>query len=72
MFFKKKPTTPTIEYNPNIQRPVLKCSICNGERVAGFKDIKTGKFSEVMFIRNDMDLDNFMKMYNIIEITKEY
>ena len=39
-------------YDKETSRPVLKCSICNGEQVAGFKDIHTGKFEEVMLIRD--------------------
>ncbi len=54
------------------QKPVLKCSICNGEQVAGFKDIHTGKFEEVMFIRNEGDLKDFLEMYGIDRISKEY
>lgn len=37
-------------YDRNNQKPVIKASICNGEQVAGFKDIHTGKFEEVMLI----------------------
>lgn len=69
---KKKVPTPAIEYDPEKQRAVLKCSICNGEQVAGFKDKQTGHFTEVMLIKNDRDLDIFMEMYNIATITKEY
>lgn len=54
------------------QLPVLKCSICNGEQVAGFKDIHTGKFKEVTLIRNDKELQAFLETYGISEITKEY
>ena len=35
-------------YDRSTQKPVIKASICNGEQVAGFKDIHTGKFEEVM------------------------
>lgn len=59
-------------YDRERYRPVLKCSICNGEQVAGFKEIHTGKFEEVMLIRNQKDLDAFRKQYGIDEITKEY
>ena len=52
MFFKKL-------------RPVIKSSICNGEQVAGFRDIHTGAFEEVMLIRGDDDLAEFMRMYGI-------
>lgn len=64
--FKKK------QYDKENLRPVLKCSICNGEQVAGFKNIHTGQFEEIMLIRNKDDLDTFMKMYNIDAVMKEY
>ena len=32
------------KYDTSIQKPVLKCSICNGEQVAGVKDMHIGKF----------------------------
>ena len=51
---------------------ILRCSICTGEQVAGFKDISTGRFEEIMLIRNEQDLADFMKMYGITTITKEY
>lgn len=60
------------EYDKEHLRPVLKCSICNGEQVAGFKDIRTGRFEEVMLIRNERDLDLFRRTYDITEIVKEY
>lgn len=69
--FKKK--TKLQSYNDKIQKPVIKASICNGEQVAGFKDIHTGKFEEVMLIRNSEDLEKFKAMYDIQrEIEKEY
>lgn len=70
MIFGKKKLQKT--YDKENQKPVLKCSICNGEQVAGFKEIHTGKFQEVMLIRNDADLDEFMKMYGLQDIEKEY
>ena len=69
--FKKK--TKLQSYDDRIQKPVIKASICNGEQVAGFKDIHTGKFEEVMLIRNSEDLEKFKTMYDIQrEIEKEY
>ena len=60
-------------YDKENKRPVIKASICNGEQVAGFKDIHTGKIEEVMLIRSQADLENFKAMYGIDEaITKEY
>lgn len=60
------------QYDREAMKPVLKCSICNGEQVAGFKDIRTGKFEEVTLIRNEKDLKDFMNSYGIDEISKEY
>lgn len=61
--FKKKTVTKT--YDKENKKPVIKASICNGEQVAGFKDIHTGKIEEVMLIKNQADLDAFKKMYEI-------
>jgi hypothetical protein len=69
--FKKNIVTKT--YDKENKKPVIKASICNGEQVAGFKNIHTGKIDEVMLIKNQADLDAFKKMYGIDgEIEKEY
>lgn len=71
MFFRKKKAEKKTYDKENL-RPVLKCSICNGEQVAGFQNIHTGKFEEVMFIRDERELEAFKEMYGISVITKEY
>ena len=43
MFFKKKEKEIKPQYDTNKKEPVIKASICNGEKVAGFKDKETGK-----------------------------
>ena len=55
-------------------RPVIRASICTGEQTAGFRNIHTGRFSEVMLIRAESDLEEFMELYGISsdEITTEY
>lgn len=70
MFKKKKQVRK--QYDQNTQKPILHCSICTGEQVAGFQDIKTGKFEEVMLIKHERDLNAFMEMYGIEKVTKEY
>ncbi len=69
MFGKK---TSKMSYDKENFKPVLKCSICNGEQVAGFKNIHTGRFEEVMLIKSDRDLNEFLKSYDIDTVTKEY
>lgn len=61
-----------IEFDKENQKAVLRCSICNREQVAGFKDIRTGKFQEVMVIRSGRDLDDFRQMYGLEDVPKEY
>ena len=69
--FKKKSTP--LPYDKMNNKPVIKASICNGEQVAGFKDIHTGKIEEIMLIKNEADLDTFRKTYGIEgKIEKEY
>lgn len=70
MFGKKKKLK--AEFDRENQKPVLRCSICTGEKVAGFKNIHTGKFEEVMLIRNDKELDVFKAMYELDDVAKEY
>ena len=72
MFGRKKKETPVKEFDRENMIPVLKCSICNGEQVAGFKDRRTGHFTEIMYIRNSAELDYFMKLYGVDSISKEY
>ena len=69
--FKKKIVTQS--YDMENKKPVIKASICTGEKVAGFKDIHTGKIDEVMLIKSPADLEKFKTMYGISEeISKEY
>lgn len=70
--FKKKQAIPVREYDRAIWKPILKCSICNGEQVAGFKNVQTGKFEEIMLVRNEADLRGFMEQYGVDRVAKEY
>ena len=63
--FKKKIVVNT--YDKDNKKPVIKASICNGELIAGFKDIHTGKIEEIMLVKSPADLDIFKKMYGIDE-----
>lgn len=68
----KKAQLKKIQYDADTQKPVLHCSICTGEQAAGLKDLKTGKFQEIMLIRDQEDLELFQKMVGTKEIEKEY
>ena len=68
----KQKETPSVTYDPQRHKAVLRCSICTGEQVAGFQDIRSGKFEEVMLIRSQADLLNFKRMYGVDEVAKIY
>ena len=69
--FKKKTVTKT--YDKENKKPVIKASICNGEQVAGFKDIHTGKIEDIMLVKTSADIEKFKEMYGIEgNIDKEY
>ncbi len=62
---RKKPET--IPYDRSGKVPVIRSSICTGEQVAGFKDIVSGKFEELMLIRDGKDLAEFLRQYQVEE-----
>ena len=69
---KQKSISKDIAFDSDKQIAVIKCSICTGEQVAGFKSKEDGHFTEVMLIRDAKDLDKFKETYKIEEIKKEY
>ena len=73
-FFKKKEkAAPSGDFDRENEKPIIKASICNGEQIAGFKNIHTGKMREIMLIKTSADLEYFKTMYGIeTEIEKEY
>ena len=63
MLFRKKKKAPAYDWTGKV--PVVRSSICTGEQVAGFKDEKTGKFTEIMLIRGEDDLREFLDGYGV-------
>ena len=58
MFGKKKQSSLT--YDPTIEKPVIKASICNGEQTAGFVNLASNHFREDLLIRGAEDLYIFI------------
>lgn len=50
--------------------PVIRSSICTGEKVAGFKNRQSGVFEDIMLIRVPDDVAEFRKKYGIGEEVK--
>ena len=69
---RKQAIQDMVPYDPEKQQPIIRASICTGERVAGFKDKATGRFTEVMLIRTSDDEQKFKEAYHIEAIKTEY
>ena len=65
MFGRRKKVVET--FDSAEKRPVIRCSICTGEQVAGFQNLKNGKFEEVMVLRSTEDRQEFLEKYGIRE-----
>lgn len=72
IFSRKHGSEAVCGYDRENEKPVIRASICTGEKVAGFRDIKTGRFREVTLIRGQKDLDGFMETYGLERIDTEY
>ena len=62
-FGKKRAAPPS--FPPETYEPVLRRSICTGERTACMRHRETGKIYEIMLIRNDRDLAAFAEEYGL-------
>ena len=71
MFGKKKASKP-IAYDHENEKPAVRCSICTCEQVAGFKDVRTGKFREIMLISRPDELERFKEGCGTDTVEKFY
>ena len=66
LFGKKKEAEPeTTAFDPAVYEPVIRSSICTGEKVACMRDRTTGKLQELMLIRTEEDLNTFCSRYHV-------
>lgn len=66
MFGRRKKQL-AVSYQRGNKIPVIRSSICTGEQVAGFKDPVSGKFEELMLLRDGRDLQEFLRQYQVEE-----
>lgn len=52
-------------YDPVLQEPMIRVSICTGEQCAGFRSRETGHFTEIQLITCAKDLEQFREDYGI-------
>ena len=54
---KKEPEPPATQFDPAAFEPVIRSSICTGERVACMRERDTGRLHELMLIRSPGELE---------------
>ena len=52
-------------FDLNQYTPVIRSSICTGEKSAGFRENGSGQFHEVMVLRDPRDLEEFRRIYGV-------
>ena len=62
---KREPEPEATRFDPSQFEPVIRSSICTGERVACMRERDTGKLHELMLIRTDEDPDAFCRRYHV-------
>ena len=70
--FGKRKTVNRIDYDTETEYPVIRASICNGEKVAGIRSKTSATFREIMTIRTNEDLLIFKQMCGVEEVKTEY
>lgn len=71
-FGKKKKPAVSKSYDRENFRPVVRCSICTGEKTAGFENKKTKQFTAERPIRSQQDLDEFLNLYGLTSVKEIY
>ena len=66
LFGKRREVEPeTTAFDPALYEPVIRSSICTGEKVACMRDKSTGKLQELMLIRTEEDFAAFCRRYRV-------
>lgn len=63
-WFKKKKEEPP-QFPPELFEPVIRCSICTGEKVACMRERASGHLQEIMLIRTPQDMEEFRARYGL-------
>ena len=59
--FGKRPAS---SFDSAGKQPVIRVSICTGEKTAGYREGEKGPFRDLMLIRDDKDLQEYLRRYN--------
>ena len=69
---KHKGNAELFPYDEVKHEAVIRCSICTGEQVAGFRSREDGNFVGVMVIQSEKDLEYFKRLYRVDDVRKIY
>lgn len=69
---KHKGNAELFPYDASKHEAVIRCSICTGEQVAGFRSKEDGSFVGVMVIQSERDLEYFKSLYQVDDVRKIY
>lgn len=69
---KHKGNAELFPYDAAKHEAVIRCSICTGEQVAGFRSKDDGNFVGVMVIQSEKDLESFKRVYGLDDVRKIY
>ena len=61
-----------IRFDPETQEPVVRRSICTGEMTVGLLDRRSGRFSELMLVRNQQELKEVCRQLGVEDIRTIY
>ena len=65
LFGKKTPEPELPPFAPEDFEPVIRASICTGEKVACMREKASGKLHELMLIRTEDDKAEFCRRYGL-------
>ena len=65
LFGKKAPEPELPQFAPDDYEPVIRASICTGEKVACMREKASGKLHEIMVIRSEGDRAEFCRRYGL-------
>lgn len=70
--FKKKKPIDIYRYNKQTEVPAVKSSICTGEKTAGFLEVNTGKYRDIMLVESEADIEAFKSACGVDEVKEIY
>ena len=62
MSWFRREKAPTIDYSPEEYEPVIRSSICTGERTGCLRRREDGRLREIMLLRDEADLAEFGRL----------